>query len=40
MDRIVERLGDTNLRVVKAAQRFARLHLGRHAIPKRPQRPW
>jgi HEAT repeat protein len=36
---LVRALGDSNLRVAKAAQRYAKLYLGRRAVPKRPARP-
>jgi len=39
VERLVAALGDPNLRVVKAAHRYAKLYLGRGAVPKRPPRP-
>jgi HEAT repeat protein len=36
---LVKALGDSNLAVTKAARRYAKLYLGRGAVPRRPPRP-
>ena len=38
VERLVAALDDTNLRVAKAAHRYAKLYLGRGAVPKRKRR--
>ena len=38
VERLVTALADSNQRVVKAARRYARLYLGRGAVPKAQRR--